>query len=160
MIFNDINLKELFELMTEYGVYETTLRDQEIEVAVKRGSTALIEPNPGHTVTVSRADAALSDTAAPAAAAETPPEPKDDNSKYYGVVAPLVGTFYRAPSPEADVFVEVGDRVNPGDVLCIVEAMKSMNEIQSEVSGVVKSICVENAQMVEFEQVLFRIDTA
>ncbi|MCP5105899.1 MAG: acetyl-CoA carboxylase, biotin carboxyl carrier protein, partial [bacterium] len=71
-----------------------------------------------------------------------------------------VGTFYRSSGPDAEPFVEVGDRVNNGDVVCIVEAMKSMNEIQADVSGVVKKICVENADLVEFEQALFKIDVA
>ncbi len=76
------------------------------------------------------------------------------------VKAPIVGTFYRAPSPDADAFVNVGDRVEVGDVLCIIEAMKLMNEIESEVSGVVRQILVENAQPVEFDQPLFIIEKA
>jgi acetyl-CoA carboxylase biotin carboxyl carrier protein len=74
------------------------------------------------------------------------------------VDAPIVGTFYRASSPDDDPFVEVGSRVAPGDVLCIIEAMKIMNEIECEVSGVVKRILVENAAPVEFEQPLFEIE--
>lgn len=74
------------------------------------------------------------------------------------VKAPIVGTFYRSPSPEAGSFVDVGDRVNIGDVLCIIEAMKLMNEIESEVSGIVRQVLVENAQAVEFDQPLFVIE--
>jgi len=74
------------------------------------------------------------------------------------VKAELVGTFYRAPSPDADPFVEVGDRVSKGDVLCIIEAMKIMNEIECDTSGVVKKILVENAEPVEFDQPLFVIE--
>jgi acetyl-CoA carboxylase biotin carboxyl carrier protein len=76
------------------------------------------------------------------------------------VKAPIVGTFYRAASPDADAFVSVGDRVNVGDVLCIIEAMKLMNEIESEVSGIVRQILVENAQPVEFDQPLFIVEKA
>ncbi|ARA93047.1 acetyl-CoA carboxylase, biotin carboxyl carrier protein [Rhodothermaceae bacterium RA] len=86
-----------------------------------------------------------------ASAAEAPP------ANEHEVKAPIVGTFYRAPSPDADPFVQVGDRVKPGDVLCIIEAMKLMNEIESEVAGTVTEILVENAQPVEYDQPLFRI---
>ncbi|MFB6099595.1 MAG: acetyl-CoA carboxylase biotin carboxyl carrier protein, partial [Salinibacter sp.] len=74
------------------------------------------------------------------------------------VKAPIVGTFYRAPSPDADPFVEVGDSVEEGDVLCIIEAMKLMNEIECETSGTVKEILVEDAEPVEFDQPLFILD--
>ena len=74
------------------------------------------------------------------------------------VTAPMVGTFYSAPSPGSPMFVQVGDRVNEGDVLCIVEAMKMMNQIESEVSGIVKSIRVQNGEPVEYGQILFVID--
>ena len=70
----------------------------------------------------------------------------------------MVGTFYSAPSPEAPPYVEVGDRVKPGQVLCIIEAMKLMNEIEAEVSGTIKEIALENAQPVEFGQLLFKIE--
>ena len=72
----------------------------------------------------------------------------------------MVGTFYRAPAPDAPAYVETGDRVEKGQTLCILEAMKLMNELEAEVSGTVREICVENAEPVEFGQVLFRIDSA
>ena len=74
------------------------------------------------------------------------------------VVAPIVGTFYSAPSPDAPAYVRVGDRVKPGSVLCIIEAMKLMNEIEAEVTGVVREVLVENDDPVEYGQVLFRIE--
>lgn len=74
------------------------------------------------------------------------------------VKSPMVGTFYRAPSPEAPPYVEVGSRVTPGQTLCIIEAMKLMNELKAEVAGVVREICVENGEPVEYGQVLFRIE--
>ncbi len=76
------------------------------------------------------------------------------------IKSPMVGTFYRAPSPDAEPYVQTGDKVKSGQVLCIVEAMKLMNEIESEYSGTIVEICVENGKPVEFEQVLFRIDPA
>ena len=74
------------------------------------------------------------------------------------VTSPMVGTFYRAPAPDAPAYVEVGQRVSPGDTLCIIEAMKLMNELLSEVSGTVAEVCVQNAQPVEYGQVLYRVD--
>ena len=81
-----------------------------------------------------------------------------DGKPAHQVASPMVGTFYRAPAPEAPPFVEVGDNVRPGQVLCILEAMKLMNELESEVSGVVRKILVENGQPVEYGQVLFEIE--
>ena len=78
---------------------------------------------------------------------------------YHQVTSPMVGTFYRAPAPEAAPFVEVGDRVHTGQTLCILEAMKLMNELQAEVSGIVRRIAVENGKPVEYGQVLFEIET-
>lgn len=74
------------------------------------------------------------------------------------VPSPMVGTFYRAPSPGADSFTEVGARITPGQTLCIIEAMKLMNELESEVEGVVREVCVENGEPVEYGQVLFRVE--
>jgi acetyl-CoA carboxylase biotin carboxyl carrier protein len=74
------------------------------------------------------------------------------------IKSPMVGTFYRAPAPDAPPYVAVGQRIAPGDTLCIIEAMKLMNELESEVSGTVVEVCVENAQPVEYGQVLFRVD--
>jgi acetyl-CoA carboxylase biotin carboxyl carrier protein len=79
-------------------------------------------------------------------------------SHLLGIPSPMVGTFYPAPEPGAQPYVKVGSRVNVGQVVCIIEAMKIMNEIESEVGGVVKEVCVQNAQPVEFGQVLFRVD--
>lgn len=99
----------------------------------------------------------------PQASPQTPPpaaapEPAAADSSLIEVTSPMVGTFYRAPSPEAPAYVEVGSRVVKGQTLCILEAMKLMNELESEVAGVVREICVENAEPVEYGQVLFRIE--
>lgn len=96
-------------------------------------------------------------SAAPAEAA--PPEPEAPAAHHFVVESPMVGTFYRAPAPEAPSFVEVGDRVRVGQTLCILEAMKLMNELQSEVDGVVRKVLAENSEPVEYGQPLFEIDT-
>lgn len=86
-----------------------------------------------------------------------PKEPEEKEEAYLEIKSPMVGTFYRAPSPGAKPYVEVGDQVEPGQVVCIIEAMKLMNEIQSEVSGTIAKVLVENAQPVEYGQVLFLV---
>jgi acetyl-CoA carboxylase biotin carboxyl carrier protein len=93
--------------------------------------------------------------AAPAAALAVAPAAAED--KGHTILSPIVGTFYRAPSPDADSFVQVGQHVNAGDTICIVEAMKLMNEIESDASGTIVKILVENAQPVEYNQPMFVI---
>jgi acetyl-CoA carboxylase biotin carboxyl carrier protein len=94
----------------------------------------------------------------PPAAPAAPPAPAPAPSHLKEVKSPMVGTFYSAPEPGAEPYAKVGARVNSGQTVCIIEAMKIMNEIESEFSGVVREICVEDAQPVEFGQVLFRVD--
>jgi len=96
----------------------------------------------------------------PAAPAQGPAETPEDESSTQGLAikSPMVGTFYRSPSPDVDAFVKVGDHVKKGDTLCIIEAMKIMNEVEAEVSGVILDIQIENAQPVEYGQTLFLIE--
>jgi len=97
----------------------------------------------------------------PAAASATPfpsPQPPAPNPQLLEIKSPMVGTFYQSPEPAAQPYVKVGSRVNVGQVVCIIEAMKIMNEIESEVGGVVREVTAQNAQPVEFGQVLFRVD--
>lgn len=163
MKFKDIDIKELFELMAQNDVSEVSLHDGKVTIEVKRGdSPVVVNAGPGYAGAYDfqpQKSGGNRNGTDEAQDEEPLKEPEPENNNYHPVEAPLVGTFYRAPSPESDPFVEVGDSVKKGEVLCIVEAMKSMNEIQSDVSGVVREICVENAEMVEFEQVLFRIET-
>lgn len=90
--------------------------------------------------------------------AQAEQEPEGTSKGLLEITSPMVGTFYRAPAPDAPAYVDIGSRVTPGDTLCIIEAMKLMNELECEVSGTIQEICVENAQPVEFGQVLFRVD--
>ena len=98
--------------------------------------------------------------AAPAPAAEAAPAPKAETPKENLLEAksPMVGTFYAAPEPGGKPYLAVGDRVRKGQIICIIEAMKIMNEIEAEITGVIREVCVEDAQPVEFGQVLFRVD--
>ena len=95
---------------------------------------------------------------APATAAEPAAEEDAAPSNLHEVTSPMVGTFYRAPAPDAPSYVEVGDTIGKGQTLCILEAMKLMNELESEVAGTIHEVCVENAEPVEYGQLLFRIE--
>lgn len=148
--------------MQDHDVSELSFKDGKTEIAIKRGrEPVFINTTVPTTVMPAReTPVTTTQTAAPKAEEKEPEpvsKPEIPLENYHAVTAPLVGTFFRAPAPDAAPFVEVGDQVKSGDVLCIVEAMKSMNEIQSDVSGVVKEICVNNAELVEFDQVLFKI---
>lgn len=166
MKFTDIDVKRLLQLVQEHDIAEISLKDGKTSIHVKKNTNNVyVNASPAPAAAAVSVPPPAAQTAYVEAAAEeeetvTAPPPENDADDFTPVIAPLVGTFYRSPAPDADVFVEIGDRIEKGDVLCIVEAMKSMNEIQSEVDGVVKEICVDNAALVEFEQVLFKIDTA
>ena len=148
-------LKKLIDLVEESGIAEIEVTEGEEKVRITR-SLAAPQPVYAAAPAVAAAPAPAAAAAAPAAAAGAPAAPARDLSK--AQTSPMVGTFYRAPGPNAPVFVEVGQSVNAGDTLCIIEAMKLMNEIEAERSGVVKEILVENGQPVEFGEPLFIIE--
>lgn len=147
------DLKKIVELVSEHNLNELSIEQKGIKLSIKRGGTAPVVVQGPAPVAI-HAPAHLPAAAAPAAAA------KDEDAGLETIVSPMVGTFYRSPSPEADMFVKVGDRVGPDTVVCIIEAMKVMNEIKAEKAGVIKKICVENADSVEYGQVLFKIESA
>jgi len=144
---------ELVKLVADNGVAKV-----EIE---QGGSRLLIEGPVPQPVAMPTAEAVMvaAPAAAPVAAGVEAAEPSVDSAEegLEMVASPIVGTFYRAPNPDADPYVKVGDRVEPGQVLCIVEAMKLMNEIQSELSGTIVKVYPDNAEPVEFGQTLFAI---
>ncbi|MFN2322178.1 MAG: acetyl-CoA carboxylase biotin carboxyl carrier protein [Trueperaceae bacterium] len=128
-------------------------------VALRRGAVSAVAP----VAPVALAAASSVPPSPPAAVEPEPtpaPAPASTAPKGVEVVAPIVGTFYASPSPEAGPFVKMGDRVKMGQVLCIIEAMKLMNEIESEIAGTVVEVAVRNEDPVEYGQVLFRIDPA
>ena len=148
-------LKKLIDLVEESGIAEIEVTEGEEKVRFTR-SLAAPQPVYAAAPAVAAAPAPAVAAAAPVAAEGAPAAPARDLSK--AQTSPMVGTFYRAPGPNAPVFVEVGQSVNAGDTLCIIEAMKLMNEIEAERSGVVKEILVENGQPVEFGEPLFIIE--
>jgi len=150
-------LKTLIDLVAESGISEIEVTEGEDTVRiVKHAPAALAPPVPAPPPTVLASATSPAVTAAPTIA---PADVAAGTEPLKGtfVKSPMVGTFYRAPSPGAKVFVEVGQAVKPGDTLCIIEAMKLLNEIEAEVAGEVKEVLVENGQPVEYGQPLFLI---
>ena len=147
-------VKKIIELLEESGVAEIEIHEGEESVRISRQSTAPVAaPMPYPMMAPAPAAAPV---AAPAPVAEAPAEAAIPEG--HTVNSPMVGTFYRAPSPGASAFVEVGSRVNVGDTLCIIEAMKMLNQIEADKAGVIKAILVENAEPVEYGQALFVIE--
>ena len=145
-------VKKLIELLEESGISEIEISEGEESVRISR------YPKPG-TVTTTLAPAAIAPPAAPAApAAAAPAEPAAPPVRGQQVTAPMVGTFYSGPAPGSKPFVDIGTEVKPGDTLCVIEAMKMMNQIESEFAGRVVSILAENGSPVEFGQPLFVIE--
>lgn len=146
-------LKKLIDLVEESGIAELEVTEGEEKVRISRVSQGYPMQYMQQPMQVSLPAAAPAPSAAPVAAVvETPA------AEAQGVKSPMVGTFYRSPSPGAKSFVEVGQSVNVGDTLCIIEAMKLLNEIESDRSGVIKAILAENGQAVEYGQLLFVIE--
>ena len=148
-------VKKLIELLDESGIAEIEITEGEESVRISR--------YPAHAAAPLQV-AMPAMAAAPAAAASATPAPAspiamtEAEEDGHVVMAPMVGTFYTASSPGSPPFVQVGDRVEIGDTLCIVEAMKMMNQIEAEISGTIKSIRVQNGEPVEYGQILFVID--
>ena len=150
-------LKTLIDLVAESGIAEIEVTEGEDKVRiVKHPPTVVAAAPPAPVQTVVTGAVAPPMPAAPAAAAAAA-EAAAEPPKGSVVKSPMVGTFYRSPSPGAKAFVEVGHAVKPGDTLCIIEAMKLLNEIEAEVAGEVKEVLVENGQPVEYGQPLFVI---
>ncbi|MDO5357198.1 MAG: acetyl-CoA carboxylase biotin carboxyl carrier protein [Conchiformibius sp.] len=152
-------LKKLIDLVEESGIAEIEVTEGEEKVRITRAVAAPAAP--AHTVYAAVPAPAPVQAAAPAAApvaAASAPAAPAARDLSAAQKSPMVGTFYRAPSPSSPAFVEVGQTVKAGDTLCIIEAMKLMNEIEAEKSGVIKEILVENGQPVEFGEPLFIIE--
>ncbi len=151
-------IKKLIELVEESGITELEVSEEEGTVRISRAAPAVA---PAAVQYVAAPQAAPAPVATPAPAAQTAlaaaPAPTAEVAGH-AILSPMVGTFYRSPSPEAAPFVEVGKTVKVGDTLCIVEAMKMMNRIESDKAGVIKAILVNDGEAVEFDQKLFIIE--
>src|SRR5476651_1817078 len=149
-------IQELIRFVAKSGVNEVAIEQEDFKITIKTNQAPTYV-----TATVPAAApvyAAAPTAAAPAEEAPAAPvAPVPDTSKYITVKSPMIGTFYRSASPEKPLFVNVGDEIKPGDVLCIIEAMKLFNEIEAEISGKIVKILVDNASPVEYDQPLFLV---
>lgn len=153
------DIQNLIKFVAKSGASEVKLETEDVKITIKTGydhdrvETTYIQPAP--VMSAPQAPVTPVQSAAPPAPVSTAAE---DNSKLITIKSPIIGTFYRKPSPDKPSFKEVGDTVNSGDVLCVIEAMKLFNEIESEVSGKIVKVLVEDSSPVEFDQPLFLID--
>jgi len=156
-------IQNLIKFVAKSGASEVKLEMDDVKITIKTGSedkeTTIIQQLPSAAAPIAQAPA----VAAPAipvteAEAVTPASSDSDDSKYITIKSPIIGTFYRKPSPDKSNFIEVGDTIGEGTVLCVVEAMKLFNEIESEISGTIVKVLAEDSSPVEFDQPLFLVD--
>ena len=155
-------IQSLIKFVAKSGASEVKLEMEDIKITIRTGGhsntpeTTIVQQIPMAQAPVAAAPAPVAqETQAPSAPAAPA---ADDDSKYITIKSPIIGTFYRKPSPDKPSFVEVGQDINKGDVLCVIEAMKLFNDIESEVSGKVVKILVDDSSPVEFDQPLFLVD--
>lgn len=155
-------IQNLIKFVAKSGATEVKLEMDDFKITIKttadgtESTTTYVQHMPMAAAPQVAAPQVVANAAAPAAPAVAPAA--DDNSKYVTVKSPIIGTFYRKPAPDKPMFVEVGSTIGKGDVLCVIEAMKLFNEIESEVSGKIVKVLVDDASPVEFDQPLFLVD--
>ncbi|TVR40426.1 MAG: acetyl-CoA carboxylase biotin carboxyl carrier protein [Cryomorphaceae bacterium] len=162
-------IQDLIKFVSKSGVSEVQIEQKDFKIIIKsdkekrtRGGAQeampqYMHPMPQQMMQAPQPAAAAAPAPTPAPAAEAPKAPAED-SKYVTIKSPMIGTFYRSPSPDKDAFVNVGDSVKEGKVICIIEAMKLFNEIESEVSGKIVKVLVDDSSPVEYDQPLFLVD--
>ncbi|MCH8554038.1 MAG: acetyl-CoA carboxylase biotin carboxyl carrier protein [Schleiferiaceae bacterium] len=152
-------IQNLIKFVAKSGASEVNLETEDFKIIIKTGGEQVVvhqaAPQVMH-VAPEAAPAVASTAPAPAAPASTPAA--DDTSKYLTITSPMIGTFYRRPSPDKDVYVNVGDEVKSGTPVCVIEAMKLFNEIESEISGKIVKVLVDDQSPVEYDQPLFLVD--
>ena len=161
MSINFQELRELLGTISQTDITELVLKNDDFELTVRKEKGLIAVPqvttvSPQMVETSSLSPSTIPVTAP--APPEAPASPVVDDKKWVDITSPMVGTFYSAPAPDEDPFVAVGDRITSGDTVCIIEAMKLMNEIEGEVTGQIMEISVQNGEPVEFGQVLMRVN--
>ena len=157
------DIESLIKFVQNSGVAEVSLEQKDIKITIRTTHGQMMMASAPNTSAPVQHYVAAPAAAQSAAASSAPPaaeKPKGgaDESKYITIKSPMIGTFYRTPSPDKPVFINVGDEIKQGKVLCIIEAMKLFNEIESEVSGKIVKVLVDNATPVEYDQPLFLVD--
>jgi len=155
-------IQSLIKFVAKSGASEVKLETDDIKITIRTGSLGSNEPTYVQSMPMAQApivQSAPAQAEAPAAPATPSKEvAADDDAKYITIKSPIIGTFYRKPAPDKPLFVEVGDTITAGDVLCVIEAMKLFNDIESEVSGKIVKVLVDDSSPVEFDQPLFLVD--
>ncbi|WP_224488014.1 acetyl-CoA carboxylase biotin carboxyl carrier protein [Robertkochia flava] len=158
-------IQSLIKFVAKSGASEVKLEMEDVKITIKTTSdekkgeaTTYVQHIPMNQPMAQAPAPAAPAAPAPAAAESAAPAASDEDSKYVTIKSPIIGTFYRKPSPDKPAFVEVGDSIGQGDVLCVIEAMKLFNEIESEVSGKIVKVLVDDSTPVEFDQPLFLVD--
>jgi acetyl-CoA carboxylase biotin carboxyl carrier protein len=153
-------IQNLIKFVAKSGASEVKLEMDDVKITIRTGSdsdTTIVQQMPMQAAPMIQ-QAVPVQAAAPAVEAAVPSAPASEDSKYITIKSPIIGTFYRKPSPDKPVFVEVGTDIKEGDVLCVIEAMKLFNEIESEISGKIVKVLVDDSSPVEFDQPLFLVD--
>ena len=153
-------IQDLIRFVAKSGVNEVSLEQDDFKITIKTNQAPTYVTASVPAAQQVHEQQALAVSAAPALAAEpaAPAAPAADNSKYITIKSPMIGTFYRSASPDKPLFVNVGDEIKEGQVICIIEAMKLFNEIESEMSGRIVKVLVDNASPVEYDQPLFLVE--
>ena len=164
MSINFPELRDLLGAIAQTDITEMILKNDDFELTVRKEKGVVTVPQVASVATPIAVETAVSaPTVQPPpkeveTTKETPSTPSVDDRKWVDITSPMVGTFYAAPAPDEDPFTSVGDRINKGDTVCIIEAMKLMNEIEAEVSGQIMEVAVQNGEPVEFGQVLMLVN--
>ncbi|SDS37892.1 acetyl-CoA carboxylase biotin carboxyl carrier protein [Winogradskyella sediminis] len=151
-------IQNLIKFVAKSGANEVKLEMDDVKITIRTGSeneTTIVQQVPMQAAPVMQQQVPAQPAAAPV---QETAAPATEDSKYITIKSPIIGTFYRKPSPDKPVFVEVGTDIKEGDVLCVIEAMKLFNEIESEISGKIVKVLVDDASPVEFDQPLFLVD--
>ena len=148
-------IQDLIRFVSKSGVNEVSIEQKDFKITIKTNQVQTIY---NATIPAVQPAAPAPAPVSPAAPLAPSAPPADDTSKYITVKSPMIGTFYRSASPEKPLFVNVGDEIEKGSVLCIIEAMKLFNEIESEVSGRIVKVLVDNSSPVEYDQPLFLVE--
>jgi acetyl-CoA carboxylase biotin carboxyl carrier protein len=156
--FDANELKEILLTLNQTDISELNLKQGDFELVIRRGTDTPTQVMVPATMLQATAPAAMPQAVAPAVAPTPSTSAPPTDKKYLEVTSPIVGTFYASPAPDEPAFVRTGDRINKGQTVCIIEAMKIMNEIEAEVVGEVVEILVQNGQPVEYGQVLMRVN--
>ena len=158
-------IQNLIKFVAKSGAHEVKLETDDFKITIKTNADipyaetqSTVQALPSMVVQSPQVPVTLSDSDTPVKSKTESPEAEVDN--YFTIKSPMIGTFYRKPSPDKEVFIEVGDIIKEGDVLCVVEAMKLFNEIESEINGKIVKILLDDSSPVEFDQPLFLVEPA